>query len=267
LHIALLACLCDVATKLSVSAEQSSKINATITQLLKEEDAEGSREERAFVMWINSLNIGTYVTNLTTDMRDGLVILQVLDRICPGVVPWSSANMAPSNAYKMLENCNLGVKVAKSPKLSFSLVGIDGSNFHHGDRKLILALMWQACKFHILSILKTIGGGKEVSEADMTTWANNKVASRNLRIDNFKDSSLSAGIFLINLVDMVHPGVVFSKIISPGVSAEDKMLNAKYAISLTRKIGGSIFLVWEDIVEVKPKNDINSYRHSYGIRC
>lgn len=73
--------------------------------------------------------------------------------------------MAPNNAYKMLENCNLGVKVAKSQRLNFSLVGIDGANFHRGDRKLILALIWQACKYHILTILKTIGGGKEVSEA------------------------------------------------------------------------------------------------------
>jgi plastin-1 len=31
------------------------------------------------------------------------------------------------------------------------------------------------------------------------------------------------------------------------------LTKTRYAISLTRKIGGSIFLVWEDIVEVKPK--------------
>jgi plastin-1 len=30
-------------------------------------------------------------------------------------------------------------------------------------------------------------------------------------------------------------------------------LNAKYAISITRKLGGTIFVLPEDIVEVKPK--------------
>lgn len=49
-----------------------------INHLLQDEDSEGSREERAFVMWINSLNIGTYITNLTSDMKDGLVVLQVM---------------------------------------------------------------------------------------------------------------------------------------------------------------------------------------------
>lgn len=63
---------------------------------------------------------------------------------------------------------------------------------------------------------------------DMTQWANTKLSSRNLRIDNFKDPSLATGIYLVNLVDAVHPGVVMSKIISPGVSMEERMLNAKY---------------------------------------
>ena len=34
---------------------------------------------------------------------------------------------------------------------------------------------------------------------------------------------------------------------------EDKKLNARYAVSVARKIGASIFLTWEDIVEAKPK--------------
>ncbi len=34
---------------------------------------------------------------------------------------------------------------------------------------------------------------------------------------------------------------------------EEKELNAKYAISAARKLGCSLFLLWEDIVEVKPK--------------
>lgn len=34
---------------------------------------------------------------------------------------------------------------------------------------------------------------------------------------------------------------------------EDAEKNAKYAISVARKLGCSVFLLWEDIVEVKPK--------------
>ena len=34
---------------------------------------------------------------------------------------------------------------------------------------------------------------------------------------------------------------------------DQKKLNAQYAISITRKLGGTIFVLPEDIVEVKPK--------------
>ena len=34
---------------------------------------------------------------------------------------------------------------------------------------------------------------------------------------------------------------------------ESKENNAKYAISIARKLGATVFLVWEDITEVKSK--------------
>jgi len=42
-------------------------------------------------------------------------------------------------------------------------------------------------------------------------------------------------------------------LVTPGETDEDKMLNAKYAISVARKLNCTIFLLPEDIVEVKPK--------------
>jgi plastin-1 len=58
---------------------------------------------------------------------------------------------------------------------------------------------------------------------------------------------------LLNLIEAVQPRVVNPSLVTPGATADDRMLNAKYAISLARKIDCTIFLVWEDIVEVKPK--------------
>ena len=40
---------------------------------------------------------------------------------------------------------------------------------------------------------------------------------------------------------------------TPGDTKENSLLNAKYAISVARKLGATIFLLPEDIVEVKPK--------------
>ena len=72
-------------------------------------------------------------------------------------------------------------------------------------------------------------------------------------------------IFLIDLLDSMKPGRVDYSLVMRGESgknilkkiltcvAEDYMLNSKYAISLARRFGVCIFLLWEDIVEVKPK--------------
>ena len=61
-----------------------------------EEDESDSREERAFRLWINSLGIdGVYVDNLYDGVRDGLVLLSVMDHVQPGVVEWSKVRACP----------------------------------------------------------------------------------------------------------------------------------------------------------------------------
>ena len=72
-------------------------------------------------------------------------------------------------------------------------------------------------------------------------------------MSSFKDSSLQNGIFLIELIDAIRPGTVNFSLVNKGQTAEEQIMNAKYAISLARKIGCCIFILWEDIVQVNPK--------------
>ena len=60
-----------------------------------------------------------------------------------------------------------------------------------------------------------------------------------------------AGIFLIELLASVEPRAVDRAMVTAGATDKEKELNAKYAISAARKIGCSLFLLWEDIVEVR----------------
>lgn len=56
---------------------------------LLDDDVEGTREERAFRMWINSMGIDdVYVNNLYEDVRSGVLLLKVIDKIKPGVINW-----------------------------------------------------------------------------------------------------------------------------------------------------------------------------------
>lgn len=71
-------------TNPGLHADEQELIDAA--QLI-DDDVEGTREERAFRMWLNSLNLeGVYVNNLYEDVRDGLILLKALDRVQPGIV-------------------------------------------------------------------------------------------------------------------------------------------------------------------------------------
>jgi len=55
------------------------------------------------------------------------------------------------------------------------------------------------------------------------------------------------------LVDSVRPDSADYSLVSHSTAEEDLLLNAKYAVSLARKVGCCVFALPEDIVEVKNK--------------
>jgi len=217
----------------------------------------GSREARAFTLWINSLGIDPYVNNLFDDLRSGLVILRIEDKLSPGCVDWKGVNQRePLHRIKCVENSNMAVDIAKGDKFKFSLVGIGGVDISNGNETLTLALVWQLMRHHVLTVLKEIGGGVPVSEDTMIAWSNKvvKESGKHSTMANFKDSSLKNSIFFLDLLNAIRPGCVDPSVVigNPG-NDEDCMKNAKYTISMARKLGATIFLLPEDIVEVKPK--------------
>ncbi|CAM8992468.1 unnamed protein product [Rhodiola kirilowii] len=221
------------------------------------DDAQTSREERCYRLWINSLGISTYVNNLFDDVRDGWVLLEVLDTISPGSVNWKLATRPPIKLpFAKVGNCNQVIQIGK--RLNFSLVNVAGNDFVQGNKKLILAFLWQLMRFHMLQLLQKLRSrfqGKEITDADILRWANNKVkeSGRTSQIESFKDKSLSSGIFFLELLSAVEPRLVNWSVITEGESDEDRKLNATYIISVARKLGCSIFLLPEDIIEVNPK--------------
>lgn len=113
-------------------------------------------------------------------------------------------------------------------------------------------------RYHMLQHLKNLRSyshGKEITDADILNWANNKVKSsgRRSRIESFKDKSLSNGLFFLELLSAVEPRVVNWNLVTKGEKDEDKRLNATYIISVARKLGCSVFLLPDDIMEVNQK--------------
>ncbi|XP_021907384.1 fimbrin-2 [Carica papaya] len=221
------------------------------------DDTQISREERAFRFWINSLGNSVYINNVFEDVRNGWVLLETLDKVSPGIVNWKIANKPPIKLpFRKVENCNQVVKIGK--QLKFSLVNIAGNDIVQGNKKLILAYLWQLMRYNVLQLLKNLrfhSHGKEIIDADILEWANTQVrnSGSQSRMDSFKDKSLSDGIFFLELLSAVQPRVVNWSLVTKGVTDEQKKMNASYVISIARKLGCSIFLLPEDVTEVNQK--------------
>jgi plastin-1 len=218
-------------------------------------NSQGDREARAFALWLNSLGVDPFVSNLYNDLRNGIVLLQAFDKVKTGCVNWKQVNQGvPMSRFKQVENTNYCVVLGKS--LNFSLVGIQGADITDGSRTLTLSIVWQLMRENIVQILKTLTkGGKDITDADIVSWANDVVKrqGKTSSMANFGDSSLKNGIFFLDLLNGIKKGIVNYDLVSRSTSENDYKNNAKYAISIARKLGATIFILPEDILESKSK--------------
>jgi plastin-3 len=234
-----------------------------------------TREEKTFRNWINHFGFDPYVTDLYDGLCDGLIILQIMDLIQPGIVDWSRVveehQMAKGvqRRYEMLANCNYVISLGK--QMGFSLVGISGQDIWEGNKTLTLALTWQLMRAHTLSLLKR--EKVDVTEQDLINWANEKEkeCGKTHTIKNFKDkAAIKTALPIIDTIDCIKPGVVdYTQVVDkPDSTEEENLANAKYAISLGRKIGAPVFALPEDIVEDNPKMVFTIYaalKYTYDI--
>ncbi|KAA0159361.1 hypothetical protein FNF28_05899 [Cafeteria roenbergensis] len=210
-----------------------------------------TRENRVQRQWINSLGIpGVAVHDLASDVRDGVVLLQVVDRIEPGLVNWKRAHAKPRNRYQHVENCNILLRVCKA--MEMSIVNLSGPDIAAGNPKLVAAVVWQLMRHHTLRILSAVAfSGFDVSEAQILEWASQRLEPEH-QFKTFADPSLATGISLLHLMHSVRPMVDWS-LVSAGDTEEERRTNALYLLSVARKMGAAVFCTWEDIVQVKPK--------------
>jgi len=94
-------------------------------------------------MWVNSLGVdGVYINNLFEDVKDGLVLLKVLDKMEPGTVDWKKVEKNTNHIIKKVSNNNLVCDIGKSDKFKLNLVQTSGKDIAAGNKKLILGYLW-----------------------------------------------------------------------------------------------------------------------------
>lgn len=221
-------------------------------------DAEGEREARVFTLWLNSLDVEPGVYNLFEDLKDGTVILQAFDKVIPGSVTWRRVSKPKEgqelSRFKAVENTNYAVDLAKASQMH--IVGIQGADIVDGTKTLTLGLVWQLMRLNITKTLSSLSkGGRGVSDADMVAWANGKVkaSGKTSQIRSFKDPQLKTAVFFLDLLNALRPGIVDYGLVNAGRTEEESKMNAKLAISIARKLGALIFLVPEDIIELRQR--------------
>jgi plastin-3 len=222
------------------------------------ENMEETREEKTYRNWMNSLGVSPYVNWLYSDLCDGLIIFQLYDIIKPGAVSWNKVHKKFNRMKKFMEkieNCNYVVELGRKQK--FSLVGIAGQDICDGNATLTLAIVWQLMRSYTLNLLSNLPQAEDgkVVEGEIVKWVNDKLsaASKPSKITGFQDQNISTGLPLIHLIDAIKPGCINYDLVKEGAEEEERMANAKYGISMARRLGARVYALPEDIVEVKPK--------------
>ncbi|CAL8267141.1 unnamed protein product [Merluccius merluccius] len=217
-----------------------------------------TREERTFRNWMNSLGVNPHVNHLYGDLQDAMVILQLYEKI-KVQVDWSNkVNKPPypkiGTKMKKLENCNYAVDLGKSA--NFSLVGIGGQDLNDGNPTLTLAVVWQLMRRYTLNVLEDLGDGQKANDDIIVTWVNQTLAEagKTSKISSFKDKEISSSMAVVDLIDAIQPGSInYDLVKTTSLSDDEKLENAKYAVSMARKIGARVYALPEDLKEVKPK--------------
>lgn len=98
--------------------------------------------------------------------------------------------------------------------------------------------------------LQVIGNKKE---SDLIEWGNS-VCDPEHKIESFNSKSLSTSIYFFDILKSIEPRAINWDIVhkEPKDDAE-KESNAKYVISVARKLDALVFIVWEDITDVKKR--------------
>jgi len=237
-----------------LTEDEAKEVEASATDMLAFSE-EGTREERVFRLWVNSLDIqDVFFNDLYEDVKSGWALLQVIDAIFPGSVEFKRANKNPGTVFKRLENCGIAVETGR--KVGLKLVGLEGKDICDGVPKFVLTMCWQLWRTHIGNMLQQVSeSGKRPDDKEIVAWANAKVQSKGYagKIKDFKDAGLSDGQFLAQLLESVHPGAVDFELLTPGTTEEGSKSNAEYILSVARKVGCTIFNLPDDITDIRSK--------------
>lgn len=208
-------------------------------------------EEKTYRNWINSMGVAPFVRDLSSDLRSGLIFLQLLDILEPGTIAWNKIVRVfdpKRQIFQMQDNCSYVVEYANA--LNVNVVNLSGEDLRTGERKLTLGLTFQLMHAYTMKMLSELHQScGHICERDILAWANRKLASAGAPIlCSFRDPTISNGVPVMNLINTVKPHSIDKSMV-----LKDKLANCRIAISTARKIGARVYALPEHIRDANPK--------------
>jgi len=220
---------------LEISVEKKKEVEKAA---LLDDAKTGTKEERTYKLWINSLGLeNVYVNDIYEDLKDGLILLKILNMIWPGSVENGKYEKNPgTNRFKRIANGNYITEILKKQKLV--LTGIGGMDIVDAKQTQLLGIIWQVMRAHYMKII----GGK--ADEEIVAWINKMAKPPGIK--NFKDPVLKTARTFIDVMAKIEPDIIDWTLIKEGKDDTEIEMNAKYCISIARKLGATIFLAWDD---------------------
>ena len=115
-----------------------------------------------------------------------------------------------------------------------------GSDLKEGNKKLILAVVWQLMRAYTLSLLAQLGGdGKPIEEKEIIAWTNTKASvakfvktyqilqlsdgGKSTQIKNFQDPANKNAMPIIDLIDTCAPGTINYQVVKTGSGLSEEV--------------------------------------------
>mmetsp|Transcript_28060 Transcript_28060/g.78480 ORF Transcript_28060/g.78480 Transcript_28060/m.78480 type:complete len:965 (+) Transcript_28060:126-3020(+) len=161
-------------------------------------------QEKTFKTWANQYlkEAGEgQVDNVETDFQDGVLLYHLLCALDKdNVSPHPKIQSNPKIKAQKLDNLNICMNMLKA--LGIQLTNIGAADVYDGNRKLILALLWQiilrfdVCKF-------TEDGDAKKGRQDLLLWVQNRCEEKGVEVNNFT-TDFEDGTALAALVSSVR---------------------------------------------------------------
>ena len=236
--------------------------------------AEGEKE--AIMAWLNSFGLRNRVDNLD-DISSGLTLLKVLDRLKRGCVSWKKVHLKVRHKFDHVVNCNYVVETIKK-QLGLKMVNVSGMDIVDKNNLIIKSILWRIMRYQSVKILSDLQFGSNVNKVnntEITKWCNEKLTLtfgdgvRCKQIKKLNDSSLTTGIYYLELIRAIRPSAIDDDLVNldvPPMSSQIKKdfklhdkhykkrrQNLKYAMTIIRRYGVDLFINVDDLFRLESR--------------